>query len=474
MGCGTNCGLITGAVIGAVLAIFGGVLIPVGDNLISKAVKKEAVIVNGTTAYQNWLVPGSSVYREFWIFHVLNPSNVIDEGAQPEFEQRGPYTYRVRYLPKENVTENENGTISYMLPNVAYFEPNMSVGTENDTMTVLNLAVAAVPAVFTGGFFQSIINTWIKASKSTLLQNRTVKEILWGYTDPFLDRIPFPGVNPVVGVFYPYNGTSDGPYSVYTGTEDITKTAIIKSYKNKSTLSYWEGHCDMVNGTERGSWGILQEHLIQMAETHFSFFVSRSIYGVFHSKQVVKGITLYRFVVPREAFASPTEVGDNYCFCTDPVISENCTLAGVLDISVCKAKRPVYISLPHFLHASESILHNVKGLSPNEKEHETYLDIEPVTGFTLRFAKRLQVNLLVQNSTRIDPLKKVKKSYLFPLLWLNESAIIGDEKAEMFRGKISGPLQLLNLLQMALMIGGSVLFVTFLGSFFICRSKKLK
>lgn len=41
--------------------------------------------------------------------------------------------------------------------------------------------------------------------------------------------------------------------------------------------------------------------------------------------------------------------------------------------------RPVYISLPHFLHASESILNDVEGLSPNEKEHETFLDVEPVS-----------------------------------------------------------------------------------------------
>jgi len=40
MGCNRNCGLLTGAVIGGVLAIFGGVLIPVGDNLINKAIKK--------------------------------------------------------------------------------------------------------------------------------------------------------------------------------------------------------------------------------------------------------------------------------------------------------------------------------------------------------------------------------------------------------------------------------------------------
>lgn len=78
-----------------------------------------------------------------------------------------------------------------------------------------------------------------------------------------------------------------------------------------------------------------------MAEACFSSLVLRSIYGVFYGEQVVKGITLYRFVVPREAFASPTEVGDNYCFCTDQEISENCTLAGVLDISACKASTVV-------------------------------------------------------------------------------------------------------------------------------------
>ncbi|KFP75999.1 Platelet glycoprotein 4, partial [Acanthisitta chloris] len=446
MGCNRNCGLITGAVIGAVLAIFGGVLIPVGDNLIGKAIEKQAVISNGTIAYDNWLVPGSSVYREFWLFHVINPTEVL-EGARPKLEQRGPYTYRVRYLPKENVTENGDGTISYMLPNVALFEPDMSVGTENDTITCVNLAVVAAPALYKNNFIQILLNSWIKSSKSQMLQNRTVKEILWGYKDPFLNKVPFP-LDPVVGVFYPYNGTSDGLYRVYTGTEDITKTAIIDTYKNKRNLSYWEGHCDMVNGTDGASFPpfVKKDQVLRF----FSSDICRSIYGVYQSKQDVKGISLYRFTVPREAFASPTEVADNYCFCTDPVISQNCTLAGVLDISSCKAGRPVFISLPHFLHASESILHDVEGLSPNEKEHETFLDIEPITGFTLQFAKRLQVNLLVQPAAKIDALSKVKKPYVFPLLWLNESAVIGDAKAEMFRQKVTGPVQFLNILQMAL------------------------
>ncbi|NXW58885.1 CD36 protein, partial [Eurystomus gularis] len=470
MGCNRNCGLLAGAIIGGVLAIFGGVLMPVGDNIIGKAIKKEAVIANGTIAFENWLVPGSSVYRQFWIFHVQNPSEVL-EGAQPKLEQRGPYTYRVRYLPKENITENSDGTISYMLPNVARFEPDMSIGTENDTFTCLNLAVAAAASLYPGSFMQIIINSFIKSSKSSMLQNRTVKELLWGYHDPFLDKVPLVS-NKVLGVFYPYNMTLDGLYRVYTGTEDIKKTAIIESYKNKRNLSYWADHCDMINGTDGASFPPFVEK--DQVLRFFSSDICRSIYGVFQGKQEVKGIPLYRFTVPREAFASPAEVGDNYCFCTDPVISKNCTLAGVLDISSCKAGRPVFISLPHFLHASDSILHDVEGLSPNEKEHETFLDIEPITGFTLQFAKRLQVNLLVKPSVKIQVLSKVKKPYVFPILWLNESAVIGDAKAEMFRKKVTGPVQFLKLLQWALIISGSVLFLAFMGSYFICRTKKLK
>lgn len=44
MGCDLNCGLITGAIIGAVLAVFGGILMPVGDLLIEKTIKRVKMI----------------------------------------------------------------------------------------------------------------------------------------------------------------------------------------------------------------------------------------------------------------------------------------------------------------------------------------------------------------------------------------------------------------------------------------------
>lgn len=52
------------------------------------------------------------------------------------------HCFRTRYLPKENVTFYPNHTVSYLLPNGAIFEPSMSVGTEEDEITSLDLAVA--------------------------------------------------------------------------------------------------------------------------------------------------------------------------------------------------------------------------------------------------------------------------------------------------------------------------------------------
>lgn len=51
--------------------------------------------------------------------------------------------FRVRFLAKENITQDpKDNTVSFLQPNGAIFEPSLSVGTEADNFTVLNLAVA--------------------------------------------------------------------------------------------------------------------------------------------------------------------------------------------------------------------------------------------------------------------------------------------------------------------------------------------
>uniref|UniRef100_A0A5F9CYW8 Platelet glycoprotein 4 n=1 Tax=Oryctolagus cuniculus TaxID=9986 RepID=A0A5F9CYW8_RABIT len=412
MGCDRNCGLIAGAVIGAVLAVFGGILMPVGDILIEKTIKKEVVLEEGTIAFKNWVKTGTDVYRQFWIFDVQNPDQVVANSSNIKVKQRGPYTYRVRYLAKENVTQDpEDHTVSFVQPNGAIFEPSLSVGTENDTFTVLNLAVA-------------------------------------------------------------YNNTVDGVYKVFNGKDNISKVAIIDTYKGKRNLSYWPSYCDMINGTDAASFPpfVEKSRVLQF----FSSDICRSIYAVFGSEINLKGIPVYRFVLPAKAFASPVQNPDNHCFCTETIISNNCTSYGVLDIGKCKEGRPVYISLPHFLHASPDVSEPIEGLNPNEEEHRTFLDVEPITGFTLQFAKRLQVNILVKPAKKIEALKNLKKNYIVPILWLNETGTIGDEKAEMFRKQVTGKINLLGLVEIILLSVGVVMFVAFMISYCACRTKTVK
>ncbi|XP_034522946.1 platelet glycoprotein 4 [Ailuropoda melanoleuca] len=472
MGCDRNCGLIAGAVIGAVLAVFGGILMPVGDMLIENTIKKQAVLEEGTVAYQNWVKTGSEVYRQFWIFDVQNPEEVVVNSSAIKVKQRGPYTYRVRYLAKENIThDSESHTVSFVQPNGAIFEPSLSVGTENDTLTVLNLAVVAAAHLYPSAFVQVVLNSLIKKSKSSLFQKRTVKEFLWGYKDPFLSLAPYP-VSTTVGVFYPYNNTADGVYTVFSGKDNINQVAVIDTYKGKRNLSYWPSYCDMINGTDASSFPPFVEKTRVLR--FFSSDICRSIYAVFGAEINLKGIPVYRFVLPPVAFASPLQNPDNHCFCTEKVISKNCTSYGVLDIGKCKDGKPVYISLPHFLHASPDVGEPIEGLSPNEEEHSTYLDVEPITGFTLRFAKRLQINLLVKPAKKIDVLKNLKRNYIVPILWLNESGTIGDENAEKFRKQVTGKINLLGLVEMILLSVGVVMFVAFMISYCACRSKKVK
>ncbi|XP_053321452.1 platelet glycoprotein 4 [Spea bombifrons] len=456
MCCKAQYWLIVGSVIGGLLAILGGILIPLGDKIISDEIDKEAVIEEGTIAYENWVVPGSPVYREFWVYEVLNPNGVLN-AEKPILRQRGPYTYLVRHLPKANVTQNHNSTVSFWQPNEAIFQPSKSIGSEHDQYTVLNLAVAAAPALLPQ--YPALVNAFIRESNSSLFQKRSVRELLWGYIDPFLQKIPDALIkDKTTGVFYPYNNTADGPYTVYNGKDDIKKVAIIDRYRGERTLSYWmNDYCDMINGTDAASFPPFVDKSKPLY--FFSSEICRSIYGVFEKEYVLKGIKLYRFELPQTALASPLENKDNYCYCTEMELSRNCTAAGVLDLRKCQNNKPIFLTLPHYLYASDFLLESVDGLKPVVEEHKTYVDVEPITGFTMHFSKRLQVNLFFQKQEKIHVLANLSSDFVFPVLWLNESATISDESADVFINSVTFPMKLLEIIQIVLLCIG---FATFL------------
>ncbi|XP_030296000.1 platelet glycoprotein 4 [Sparus aurata] len=446
--CNRRCGLLAGAVFGALLAVLGGILIPAGNSIIEGTVKKEAVIENGTTAYDNWVSTGAAVYRQFWFFDVTNPVEIVENGATPVVVQRGPYTYKTRYLPKENVTFT-NFTVTFLLPLGAIFEPSMSVGPEEDHITVLNLAVAGAYSL-TPTTLHGVVERLIKSTNSSLFQRRSVKELLWGYYDPMLKV--------TTGLFSPYNGTYDGPYTVSTGEDDIANVGKILSWRGEESLTFWDDkYCNMINGTDASSFAPFVDKRKPLY--FFSSDICRSVSASYEDSLDLKGIKVYRYTLQPNTLAAPNVNPDNQCYCRDPKVTKNCTMAGVLDISSCQGNKPIYISLPHFLYGSPSLRESVLGLSPSPEHHDTFMDVEPITGFTLRFAKRIQVNMMYGPSKVITVLKQVKDYTIFPIVWLNETAALDHETADMFKEELFSRVETLEVLQLSLLGIGVSIFV---------------
>uniref|UniRef100_A0A3B3YKR7 Platelet glycoprotein 4 n=1 Tax=Poecilia mexicana TaxID=48701 RepID=A0A3B3YKR7_9TELE len=466
--CNRRCGLIAGAVVGALVAILGGILFPVGDMIIQGTVEKEAVIEPGTTAYENWAAAGAKVYRQFWLFEVVNPLEVVEYGATPVVVERGPYTYMTRYLAKDNITFHLNHTVSFLLPNGAIFEPSMSVGAEEDKITTLNLAVAVKE-------LHSIVDAMIKSTNSSLFQRRSVKELLWGYPDPILKGD--------LGFFLDYNNTYDGPYDVFTGKDDIENVGKIDMWKGSRSVYLrlpFPVHGDIFHVTKLNrnvQYASSFPPFVKKKDPLFFFSsdICRSVSASYERTVDLKGIDVYRYSLLPSTLASPLDNPDNKCFCSNMKTTKNCTLAGVLDISSCQQGRPVYISLPHFLHGSPSLRTDVLGLSPHEEHHKTFLDVEPTSGFTLNFAKRIQVNMMYGPSKVITVLKKVKDYTIFPLVWLNETATLDDETAEMFKKELISRIQMLEIIQQVLLgVGIGVFVLCLLGYFIVRRSHNKK
>jgi len=99
----------------------------------------------------------------------------------------------------------------------------------------------------------------------------------------------------------------------------------------------------------------------------------RSGYFTFDSEMLDHGIKLYKFVLPKEELLNTTQ--KDYGFPYD-------NPSGVLDLTLNFDPRvPMFASKPHFLDADPVFLTNVTGLCPNASIHDSYMGVEPITGW---------------------------------------------------------------------------------------------
>lgn len=448
---------------GLACLVTGCVLITVFKNLIHDEIDTSLPLKNGSESYKNWLSPPAPIYFQIWVYDVQNYLEVLATGQKPVLVQKGPYTYRER-RKKVNITYTENSTITYRENRWFTFEPSMSNGTESDNFTTVSLPMITLVNMlrFEYSPILEALSWFLKMEEERLFVTLTPGGLLWGYEDNLLKKakdflarfnisLPIPDK---FGLFYNQNGTDDGLYKIYTGADTTDHFGEILTWNKNKTLSYWSSQeANMINGSD----GTLYPPFVDTSKQYYLFSsdLCRSLVINYSDSYTLKGIDLKRFKVPREAFVNTSYDSG---FCTPN--NANCLPSGFLNASACREGAPIVFSLPHFLDADPEMRNRVIGLNPIREQHQSVIDIEPMTGVVMNAAKRLQINAYLTNISHIEDLKFFKEFVILPILWLNESATIDDKSAHDFKDEVLTKLKITEAVKFGLIaLGGLILLI---------------
>ncbi|XP_077984815.1 platelet glycoprotein 4-like [Glandiceps talaboti] len=451
-------------IVGCIFCALGLALIPILRIIIHNIVEQKLTLSPTSFLYNAWAHAANSsakVYLQVWVFDLKNEQEVLDGTEKPYLVEKGPYTYSQKQV-KHNITFHDNGTVSYDPVSTYIFIPEMSVGHENDTFTGLNGPLVIIASLLRS--MPSIVERLgdilaIIMNDSQLFKTFTVKDLIFGYDDPIFKLIyDLTGTllvqSPQFGILVGKNNTSYQTMCVFTGVDDISKLNIIDRWNGKSDLNYWTTqYANMINGTDAS----LNPPFMDEYDPHYVYdsVVCRSLDAEFDQPTSVHGIDCNRFHISKKTLASPEENPDNIGFCTPD--ANHCLPSGLLNMSNCQHGAPVVLSFPHFLYADPSVI--LPNMNPQKEEHETILDIHKLTGVTLKAAKRMQFNIHVIPDKFFGQLSKVQE-VIFPLIWLNQSYMIGDEDAAKFKSAVEVPLEISEIVQWVILgIGGFILLV---------------
>ncbi|XP_053557818.1 scavenger receptor class B member 1 isoform X2 [Bombina bombina] len=444
-------------IVGLLFLAFGIVLIFVFPKVMKEQVEKNVRIdPSSGFAFEMWRDLPVPFFMSIYIFEVVNHKEVL-LGEKPRLQQRGPYVYREQ-KQKNNLTFHDNGTVSFLENRVFHFSPEKSNGLEDDFVVVPNILVLGSAIMFQDmtGAMKWILSGAFTAFSQEPFMNRTVREILWGYEDPFLDFINtfLPGTLPFkgkFGLFADFNNSNTGLFTVNTGVDDISRVQMVDSWNGVKEVSFWNSEqANMINGTAGQMWPPFRKPSEPLE--FYSPDACRSMKLVYENKADFRGVPTFRYVAPRYLFANGSDYPPNEGFCP-------CTASGVMNASSCRFNAPLFLSFPHFLNADPGFLKAVDGLQPSEELHSLFLDLHPLTGIPMNCSIKMQLNLFTKAVSGITQTGDIKPVIL-PLLWFAESGFIDGPVFDTYYNTLILMPTVLGYLQYVLIAVGIFLILT--------------
>eukprot|EP00756_Hemistasia_phaeocysticola_P024430 Hpha_TRINITY_DN15949_c0_g8::TRINITY_DN15949_c0_g8_i1::g.75204::m.75204 len=464
---GFNATLCTGVFFSglATLMLIGGVGIHYGMPKLVKSQAKDAVPIKDSDSpmYQAWVDHGGAgapVYQYFYMMNYTNADAYIEKGEKPTYKQIGPFAYRMMNWKEGVKFQPEKGTVKFRYHN--YFihveERDASGISLDDIIIAPNYALqgALLMAKNLGvlPFVKGLIRDRMKSSCADpmshtcegLFLKRSIREVLWGFNDPILSMIAgvapqlLPaGVTPFIGL-----QTIDTPEwyqkeSIqYTGTSDYTMSYVFTQWAGRTNLSEWwpqgaKGHSGF--GTATDGW----QFRPSPGDSLEAFIDALNV--IIDIKKADKadylGIHTHNYLLDPDMWRVNSDFGRTHY--------NNAPCDGMMNLTSVRSAS-VFVSKPHFLDAEDCFGKMVDvPYTPNRKDHDSTIMVEPITGNAVAAYQRFQVNLLMEpwlcelkgKGGPVPEDCQLTTAYL-PVMWTDQVAEAPPNLADQLKSQIYG------------------------------------
>lgn len=428
------------AALGVVLIIVGGCLVPYLDDVIIQRIKSHVLPSNDSDSYEEWKNWSrfEPVYRRFHFFDVLNPKEIVENGDNVTVNETGSYVYRVNFERRNLKFTSGNSRLSFDLYKTFTFERNLSSGAEDDNLTAVNLPILnlATRLRFENRTVQRETALEIRRLGEGLFARVRVSDILWGYNNTNLETLLIFlkgrfGIHPLndstYGLFYqkaqPKKTTYEGSYEV--NTEDLKSVWKITKWNGQRSLNVWNSNAsNRIDGTDGSAWppNVDKSATEWLFDSDWCRSFRLSAFDPERRKVGNLGTYGYYFsnaTLSYSAAAAAAEGNRGFCQPT-PKQNGSCLDDGVLNVTSCKDNVPLLLSQPHFLGADVKYITSVSGLHPNQTEHQTTFDIEPMSGEVVKAARKMQLNAYLMKLTSFPNTTRFSNDTVVPVVWTDE------------------------------------------------------
>lgn len=394
---------------------------------------------NDTRTFAMWREPPVPIYMDFYLFHWANPERTLDGTEKPKFVEKGPYVFR-EYHKKENITWNENSTVTFMQVRKWIFMKNLTKTnlSLDDTITSVNPIFFTVASLLKSKDLSLIkrlaIEAALRAIQTKPYVSKSVRQLLYeGYDDPLLaalDKLPqkifpHPAMAKRFGWFYPHNMSSefDGICNVGTGVDSLKNLGVLNSWNYNSRTEFFEGKCGEVKGTTGDIWppSSAKENNV----TLYASDLCSSLVLQKNGRMSMDGLDGTTFVGAENVFDNGTLFPENKCYLANGTQLRK----GVRSLSSCRFGAPILISFPHFYLADEFYAKAIDGVSPSVENHQFKISLEKNTGIPLIVNARLQINVQSSPTPGYGIFDKLPEITL-PALWFDQHMLVTRELAD--------------------------------------------